>query len=38
MYQQVVVTKIMPMNNATGMTDAERAMIARWFKDGAKTQ
>ncbi|HEY2416721.1 MAG TPA: urate hydroxylase PuuD, partial [Steroidobacteraceae bacterium] len=24
-YQQVVVTKIMPMNNATGITDAERA-------------
>ncbi|MDR3454454.1 MAG: urate hydroxylase PuuD [Rhodoferax sp.] len=38
MYQQVVVTRIMPMNNATGMTDEERAMFARWFKDGARTE
>ncbi|MGJ7484052.1 urate hydroxylase PuuD [Variovorax sp. LT2P21] len=37
-YQQVVVTKIMPMNNATGITDAERALIGRWFEAGAKTQ
>jgi uncharacterized membrane protein len=36
-YQQAVVTKIMPMNNATGMTDAERALIAKWFEGGAKT-
>jgi uncharacterized membrane protein len=36
-YQQVVVTKIMPMTNATGMTDDERAMIGRWFQAGAKT-
>ena len=36
-YQQVVVTKIMPMNNATGMTDEERALIGRWFQAGAKT-
>jgi len=36
-YQQVNVTKIMPMNNATGMTDAERALIGRWFNGGAKT-
>ncbi|MDB5730502.1 MAG: hypothetical protein JWQ03_397 [Variovorax sp.] len=36
-YQQVVVTKIMPMNNATGITDDERALIARWFDAGAKT-
>jgi uncharacterized membrane protein len=35
MYQQVVVTKIMPMNNATGMTDTERALLARWFEGGA---
>jgi len=32
-----VVTRIMPMNNATGMTDEERAMFARWFQAGAKT-
>ena len=37
-YQQVVVTKIMPMNNATGITEAERAVIGRWFLAGAKTQ
>ncbi|WP_295551946.1 urate hydroxylase PuuD [uncultured Pseudacidovorax sp.] len=36
-YQQVVVTKIMPMNNATGITEAERALIGRWFQGGAKT-
>ncbi len=37
LYQQVVVTKQMPMNNATGITDAERATIAQWFQAGAKT-
>ncbi|WP_431275602.1 urate hydroxylase PuuD [Variovorax ureilyticus] len=37
-YQQVVVTKIMPMNNATGITDAERALIAKWFEGGANTK
>ncbi len=31
-YQQVVVTKIMPLSNATQMTDAERALVARWFE------
>ncbi len=36
-YQQAVVARTMPMNNATGMTDAERALLARWFQDGAKT-
>jgi uncharacterized membrane protein len=36
-YQQVVVTKIMPMNNSTQITDAERALIGKWFTDGAKT-
>ena len=29
-YQQVVVQRTMPLNNATGMTDDERALIARW--------
>ena len=29
--QQVVILKLMPMNNATGITDAERALIGRWF-------
>jgi uncharacterized membrane protein len=36
MYQQVVVTKIMPMNNATQITDTERALIKQWFEAGAK--
>ena len=35
-YQQVVVTKQMPMNNATGLTDEERALFARWFEGGAR--
>jgi uncharacterized membrane protein len=34
-YQQAVVLKLMPMNNATRMTDAERAAIGRWFQAGA---
>ena len=34
-YQQAVVTKQMPMNNATGITDAERLLIQRWFEAGA---
>jgi uncharacterized membrane protein len=37
-YQQAVVTKIMPMNNATGITDAERALVKQWFEAGASTQ
>ncbi len=35
-YQQVVVSRQMPMNNATGITDAERELVGRWFKGGAK--
>jgi uncharacterized membrane protein len=31
-YQQVVVTKQMPMNNATGITPEERQIIADWLK------
>ena len=37
-YQQVVVQKLMPMNNATQMTDAERALIGRWYAAGAPAQ
>jgi uncharacterized membrane protein len=37
-YQQVVVTRAMPMNNATQITEAERELIGRWFNGGAKTQ
>ncbi|TAH10956.1 MAG: hypothetical protein EAZ11_10800 [Curvibacter sp.] len=36
-YQQVVVSKIMPMSNSTNMTDAERGMVKQWFEAGAKT-
>jgi uncharacterized membrane protein len=34
-YQQAVVAKTMPLNNATGITDAERAVIGQWFEGGA---
>ena len=34
-YQQVAVLKVMPLNNATQMSDAERALIRRWFEAGA---
>ena len=34
-YQQVVVQKLMPLNNATGLTEDERALFAQWFKGGA---
>ena len=35
-YQQAVVARTMPMNNATGITEAERALIGRWFLAGAR--
>ncbi len=35
LYQQAVVLKLMPMNNATQITDAERALLGRWFESGA---
>ncbi|MBH9575691.1 urate hydroxylase PuuD [Inhella proteolytica] len=35
-YQQAVVARAMPLNNATQMTDEERALIQRWFEAGAK--
>jgi uncharacterized membrane protein len=37
-YQQVVVSKQMPMNNSTGITEAERALVAQWFTAGANTK
>jgi uncharacterized membrane protein len=36
-YQQVSVLKLMPLNNATQVTDAERALVKRWFEAGATT-
>ena len=35
-YQQTVVLRLMPMNNSTGITEAERALIKRWFETGAR--
>jgi uncharacterized membrane protein len=37
-YQQAAVLKLMPMNNATQITDAERALIKRWYEAGAPAQ
>jgi uncharacterized membrane protein len=31
-YQQVIVTKQMPMNNSTGLTDEERQKLGAWAK------
>jgi uncharacterized membrane protein len=36
-YQQVVVSKLMPMTNTTGITEAERMVIKQWFESGART-
>ena len=37
-YQQVVVQKAMPLGNMTNITDAERALIGKWFEQGAKPE
>jgi uncharacterized membrane protein len=37
-YQQAVVLKLMPLNNATQITDDERTLIKRWFEAGAPMQ
>ncbi|MDB5912719.1 MAG: hypothetical protein JWP22_1394 [Ramlibacter sp.] len=37
-YQQAVVAKTMPLNNATQITEAERALIGSWFAGGAKVE
>ena len=37
-YQQAVVLKVMPMNNATGITEDERTQIKLWFEAGAKIE
>jgi uncharacterized membrane protein len=31
-HQQTVVTRVMPIGNLTGMTEAERAMLDRWYQ------
>ncbi len=35
-YQQAVVTRQMPLNNASQITEDERQLIGRWFQSGAK--
>ena len=37
-YQQAVVMRQMPLNNATQITEEERQLIGRWFKEGAKVE
>lgn len=37
-FQQVAVTRQMPLNNATGITEDERLLIKRWFEGGAPSQ
>ncbi len=37
MYQQAVVTRSMPMSNATQITEVERAKIGAWVKAGANS-
>jgi len=34
-HQQVVVARVMPIGNLTGITDDERALVGRWFAQGA---
>jgi len=34
-YQQTVVLRAMPMNNATQITENERTLIKKWFEGGA---
>lgn len=36
-YEQAVILKQMPMNNATGITAQERETLRRWFSSGAQT-
>lgn len=35
-FQQTVVLQAMPLNNSTGMTRDERALLAQWFTAGAR--
>ena len=35
MYQQAVVLKAMPLNNATQITEAERRVLKQWYEAGA---
>ena len=35
-YQQASVLKLMPLNNATQITELERSEIKRWYESGAQ--
>jgi uncharacterized membrane protein len=37
-YQQTVVTRLMPLGNVTNMSEQERAVIAAWVKAGARME
>ena len=37
-YQQTVVTRVMPIGNLTGMTEEERQLIAGWYRGLEETQ
>lgn len=37
-YQQVIVTRIMPLGNLTKITEQERAVLSAWVKAGAKIE
>jgi uncharacterized membrane protein len=37
-YQQAVLARTMPLNNATAITDAERDVIRRWYEGGATVE
>jgi uncharacterized membrane protein len=37
-YQQPVVLRAMPINNATRITEDERLLIKKWFEGGALVQ
>src|SRR4029078_7334871 len=36
--ERAVVTKTMPFNNKTGITEAERALLGTWVDQGANTK
>jgi len=35
-YQQTVVTRVMPIGNLTGITSEERGIIDRWYRGGSR--
>jgi uncharacterized membrane protein len=38
MYTQVAIARTMPLNNATGITEAERQILKTWFEAGASVR